>query len=53
MLLKSFIANVQKCKPHFKTKLECMHVIMSSLAMSLLLCHYIKMEIDQLKYDTS
>jgi len=48
-LLKSFIANVLKCKALLKTNFKCVCVTMCSLVMSLFLRDYIKTETD-LKY---
>ena len=49
-LLKSFIANVLKCKACLKTKFKCVYATMCSLVMSPFSRDYMKTEIDQLKY---
>ena len=49
-LLKSFIANMLKCKAHLNTKFKCVFVTMCFLVMSPFSRDYLKMEIDQLKY---
>ena len=46
LLLKSFIANVLKCKARLKSKFKCMCVTMCFLVMSLFSRDYIKKEID-------
>ena len=49
-LLRSFIANVLKCKARLKIKLKCVCVTMCSLVMSPFSRDYMKTEIDKLKY---
>ena len=49
-LLKSFIVNTLKCKARLKTKIKCVCVTMCSLVMSPFSRDYMKMEIEQLKY---
>ena len=49
-LLKGFIANVLKNKADLKPNFKCVCVTMCSLVMSLFSHDYIKMKIDQLKY---
>ena len=46
LLLKSFIANVLKCKGRLTINYKCMCVTMCSLGMSLFSRDYIKIEID-------
>ena len=50
LLLKSFIANVLKCKARLKTKFICVCVTMCSLVMSPFSRDYMKTKIDQLKH---
>ena len=45
-LLRSFIANVLKCKGHLKIKFKCVSVAMCSLVMGLFSGDFIKTEID-------
>ena len=49
-LLRSFIANVLKCKACLESNFKCVCVTMCSLLLSLFSCDYIKAEIDKLKY---
>ena len=46
LLLKSFIANVLKCKARLKSNFKCVCVTLCSLVMSLFSRDYIKTEID-------
>ena len=48
-LLKSFIANMLKCKARLKTKFKCVCVTMCFLMIIPFLQDYIKMEIDSIK----
>ena len=45
-LLKSFIANLLKCKALLKVKIKCVSIIVYSLVMSPFLRGFIKVEID-------
>ena len=45
-MLKSFIANMLKCKARLKTKFKCVCVTMCSLVISPFSHDYMKMEID-------
>ena len=46
LLLKSFIANVLKCKARLKTKFKCVCITMCFLVMSPFSCDHMKTEID-------
>ena len=45
-MLKSFIANVIKCKARLKTKFKCAFITMHSLVMSPFSHNFIKADID-------
>ena len=46
-LLKSFIANLLKCKAHLKVKSTCLSITICSLMMSPFLCDFIKQKYQQ------